>query len=66
LIPFPNTGLKISPSALSLDAVFEIVNSSIVSPFLTSSQCSGVETGAAGLGLNEYGAAIVCMLRFWR
>src|ERR1700749_960503 len=59
LIPFPNTGLKISPSLLIRCIALKIVKSVVLSPFLISSQYKGIDTGAPGLGLTEYGDATV-------
>src|SRR5262245_24423933 len=53
LMPFPITGLKISPSRLMRATAFSMVKSFICKPFFTSSQCSGMETVAPGLGRKE-------------
>ncbi len=41
-----------------------IVKFSVFNPFFTSSQCNGMDTGAAGLGRSEYGPASVACGRF--
>src|SRR5581483_2747971 len=65
-IPFPSTGLKISPISFSLSNIFLMVKCSGFSPFFSSSQCRGVETVAPGRGRIEYGAASVWIALFCR
>lgn len=52
-MPFPRTGIKISPTSLTRSTALKIVKSFIFSPFFTSSQCNGMDTVAPGLGRNE-------------
>src|SRR5215211_3282123 len=53
LIPFPKTGLNKSPSTFKRSKILRALYVVGVSPFFSSLQCSGVDTGTPGLGRNE-------------